>query len=425
MPSMKPEKLRCFLALSYSSEMAVIREAIHTGAQEAGFQVVSLDQSPVLPGSSIQSAVMGELARADCIIADVSDRNPNVFFELGLAQAMGKGLIIIAEERAFREVPFDIREFRVITYSDHPKNLSLLSSRIARSLREFRRFPIQNISNILLSPPFSIDWDRLSRSEAENLCQELLAQMGFRRLDWDKGSPEIDLIAELPRKDPDGFEYYELWLVTMGLRAPLETFIEMASEDADMILHRLTRYTDRFATRRYQGPITLLLVPLRKRQDNEEFQFLKDRFERRRFKNDAHASNIRLRIRIWDPDYLTSLVQRFPHIGYKYFSDEGRIRSKTRKSYEELYRENSILSARQAKLIVQLEEERNRRIRAERDSVWKDISFAAAHKIGNPIFAIETDLEPLMKRIREDRQNEAIEVVENIRSAVEKAKAFV
>ena len=64
------------------------------------------------------------------------------------------------------------------------------------------------------------------------------------------------------------------------------------------------------------------------------------------------------RLRIWDQNYLSSLVQRFPHIGYKYFSDEVRIRSKTRKSYEELYKENSDLSLRQAKLINELQEEK-------------------------------------------------------------------
>ncbi len=182
------------------------------------------------------------------------------------------------------------------------------------------------------------------------------------------------------------------------------------------------RYSHQFQET-YYGPqessATILLMQLAKGSAVDKLERLRDRFERQRF------DRFNFRIRIWDQNYLTSLVQRFPHIGYKYFSDEGRFRSKTRKSYEELYRENSILSARQAKLIVELEEERNKRIRAERDSVWKDISFAAAHKIGNPIFAIETDLDPLIKRIRERRQDDALVVIANIRSAVEKAKAVI
>ncbi|MDB5388909.1 MAG: zraS 1, partial [Planctomycetaceae bacterium] len=89
------------------------------------------------------------------------------------------------------------------------------------------------------------------------------------------------------------------------------------------------------------------------------------------------------------------------------------------------YQENSALADRLTKVNTELEEEKNLRVRAERDAVWKDISFSAAHKIGNPIFAIETDLAPLELRIEQDRKVEAFEVVSNIRGAVEKAKNIV
>lgn len=424
---MATQKLRCFLALPFSQRFDEIREAIHVGAQQARCQVVSLDRSPVYLGGSIQDAIAGELARADCIIADVSGRNPNVFFELGLAQAMGKGILLIAEEQSLREVPFDIREFRVITYSNTLDDFANLKKQITRSLTEFRRFPRRKTTSFHFqsSPPFFVDWDRLSKADSENLCQELLAQMGFRRLDWEKGTPEIDLVAELPRKDPDGFEYRELWLVSMGLRAPLGMFLEMASHEPEYLLHRFFRYSDHLGGRfsaQDTTPLTLLLVLFQKSTESAELEMFSERLKRRS-KKDPYSSN--MRVRIWDQNYLTSMIQRFPQIGYKYFSDEGRLRSKTRKSYEELYQEYASVTARQTKLIGELEDERNKRVRAERDAVWKDISFAAAHKIGNPIFAIETDLGPLLKRIRESRKPEAIEVVENIHSAVEKAKAFV
>jgi len=425
---MKPAKLSCFLALPYSPKFERIKQAIQSGANQAGFQVVSLDEQPVLLGRSVQDTILNELARVDCIIADVTDRNPNVFFEIGIAQAMGKGILLIAEDRAYKEVPFDIREFRIITYLNNIESISTLKDRVKFSLLEFRRFPKQKTSqlNLPFSPPFFVEWDRLTKTDIENLCQELLIQLGFRRLDWFKSTPEVDLIAELPKKDPDGFEYRELWLVSFGLRTPIDMLIDLAMSDPEYLLQRLIKYSSHLEQRlrsEYDSSITILLVLLRKESNYEDIEILKNKFERRRLK--MSPFNLNIRLRTWDREYLTSLVQRFPQIGYKYFSDEGRIRSKTRKSYEELYLEYSQLSNRQNKLIIDLQEEKNKRIRAERDSIWKDISFAAAHKIGNPIFAIETDLNPLVKRIREKRTEEAVDVVKNIRSAVEKAKAFV
>ena len=180
MPRSDREKPRCFLAVPFarSKKHLHLREVIHKGAEEAGYQLVSLDQSSVLPGSTIQEAVIGELARSDCIIADVSDRNPNIFFELGLAQAMGKGLLLISHERGLREVPFDIREFRVITYRDDLEGFDDLSRQVYRSLRDFRRFPQSSFAaqNFQTSLPFSligiVSLQEKQRIYAKNSCRK-------------------------------------------------------------------------------------------------------------------------------------------------------------------------------------------------------------------------------------------------------------
>jgi signal transduction histidine kinase len=144
--------------------------------------------------------------------------------------------------------------------------------------------------------------------------------------------------------------------------------------------------------------------------------------ERPRRRSSVVAS---FRFRLWDRNYLTGLVYQFPQIGFKYFSDEGRAQSKYRKTSEELYRENLDLTRRLTSTLAALSDEKNKRVRAERDAVWKDISFSAAHKMGNPIFAIETNLDPLRRRINDGRVHEATKVVDSIRSSIEKAKGIV
>jgi signal transduction histidine kinase len=90
-----------------------------------------------------------------------------------------------------------------------------------------------------------------------------------------------------------------------------------------------------------------------------------------------------------------------------------------------LYLENYNLAGQKERLTLELENEKIRRMRAERDLIWKDISFSAAHKIGNPIFSIETDITSLIKRIKKNRINEALEVIDNILSSIEKAKIII
>jgi len=428
MPDEGPPRLRCFLALSYTQALQPLREAIRRGVEEANFRLVSLDEQPVRSVASIREALLGEVARADCIVADLTDRNPNVFFELGLAQAMGKGLFLLIQRSDTEKVPVDFRGLQLLLYEPTPAGLSELSKRLNASLREYQRSPGRAplAPGSRLATPFFVDWDSLDPSEAENLCLELLAQMGYQRLEWDKESRDFDLIAELPKKDPDGFEYRELWFVAMGRNVPPEMLLEMANHEPDLLFHRLLREDGRFERLVSRGggnvPVTLLLTLLREELSSEQIVRMRLRPLRR---IEGVRFPVNLRIRIWDRNYLTLLVQQFPQIGYKYFSDEGRSRSRFRKTTEELYRENVDLTNRQAALITALEDEKNRRIRAERDAIWKHISFSAAHKIGNPIFAIETNLDPLEKRVVEERTREAVEVIGDIRTSVENAKGIV
>ncbi|MDR0220930.1 MAG: nucleoside 2-deoxyribosyltransferase [Lachnospiraceae bacterium] len=62
----------------------------------------------------LQDIVVG-IHSADVIIADLTGLNPNVFYELGLAHAMGRKVIIITQN--IDELPFDIKAYRANPYS--------------------------------------------------------------------------------------------------------------------------------------------------------------------------------------------------------------------------------------------------------------------------------------------------------------------
>ena len=62
----------------------------------------------------LQDIVEG-IFNADVVIADLTGLNPNVFYELGLAHAMNKKVIIITQD--INELPFDIKSYRANEYS--------------------------------------------------------------------------------------------------------------------------------------------------------------------------------------------------------------------------------------------------------------------------------------------------------------------
>lgn len=64
---------------------------------------------------SILQDIVDGIYQADVIIADLTGLNANVFYELGLAHAMNKKVIIITQE--IGELPFDIKSYRANEYS--------------------------------------------------------------------------------------------------------------------------------------------------------------------------------------------------------------------------------------------------------------------------------------------------------------------
>jgi hypothetical protein len=54
------------------------------------------------------------IQRADVIIADVTGRNPNVFYELGIAHTLGRRSLILSQRSS--DIPFDISAMRHLTY---------------------------------------------------------------------------------------------------------------------------------------------------------------------------------------------------------------------------------------------------------------------------------------------------------------------
>lgn len=60
--------------------------------------------------------IQGEIEQAEIVIADITPPNPNVFYELGYAHALGKPTILLAQRDS--KLPFDISSFRIVFYND-------------------------------------------------------------------------------------------------------------------------------------------------------------------------------------------------------------------------------------------------------------------------------------------------------------------
>jgi hypothetical protein len=60
--------------------------------------------------------VRSEISQADLVIVDFTGKNPNVYYEAGLADAWKKRWIVLAQSP--NDLTFDVQHIRAILYSD-------------------------------------------------------------------------------------------------------------------------------------------------------------------------------------------------------------------------------------------------------------------------------------------------------------------
>ena len=77
--------------------------------------------------------IVSLICRSRIIICDCSGRNPNVFYEAGIAHTLGKNVILITQSR--HDIPFNLRHLRYIHYLNNEegrdKLVKEISSRIS------------------------------------------------------------------------------------------------------------------------------------------------------------------------------------------------------------------------------------------------------------------------------------------------------
>jgi hypothetical protein len=80
--------------------------------EQSGYVVQRADEIQFTGG--IVERIRQSIEEADVVIAEMTDTNPNVYYEVGLAHAMNKPVILIT--RSIENLPFDLRGMRHITY---------------------------------------------------------------------------------------------------------------------------------------------------------------------------------------------------------------------------------------------------------------------------------------------------------------------
>ncbi|MDH5669339.1 MAG: hypothetical protein OEY86_15140 [Nitrospira sp.] len=128
--------------------------------------------------SSIVNDIWTYTKKARLILADLSGKNPNVFYELGLAHALAKPAILVAE--SMEDVPFDLRPLRVLVYDKNAPNWGkVLQVKVQAAIGEVIKSPAERVLPMFLETKGATHKPNVTPQEKEVL--ELRQQLDILR----------------------------------------------------------------------------------------------------------------------------------------------------------------------------------------------------------------------------------------------------
>lgn len=132
---LKQSKNQCFYLCPFREPYDTIyRDHVMPVATKMGYVVQRVDE--VFGIDPIIDDIWRGIVSSAVIIADLTTRNPNVMYEVGVAHTVGRPVIILSQD--LDDVPFDLKHYRCLIYEYTPRGMKRLEETIEKTLQFLR-----------------------------------------------------------------------------------------------------------------------------------------------------------------------------------------------------------------------------------------------------------------------------------------------
>ncbi|HDC4320925.1 TPA: hypothetical protein O8L55_004895, partial [Enterobacter cloacae] len=165
----------------------VYNHLIKPACEASGFKPIRADE--VNNSNLIVLDILKRIVESDIAICDLSGRNPNVMYELGLRQAFNKKTVLIKDDRTLS--PFDVQAFRYCEYDSSLRidnafnNINSLEKAISSTF-DADSNDVNSIVQLLSIEPAKVG-EKTQLSKQDTLIFETLNQI-LKKIDSPKQS---------------------------------------------------------------------------------------------------------------------------------------------------------------------------------------------------------------------------------------------
>ena len=117
--------------MPFEREFDPVHEAIKRACMAQSLEARRVDE--IYAPRRITDDVFSTIVQSQLVICDLTDRNANVLYETGLAHALDNEVIMITQH--MDDIPFDLRQFRVLRYLPNQEGLLKLTEELQQMIR--------------------------------------------------------------------------------------------------------------------------------------------------------------------------------------------------------------------------------------------------------------------------------------------------
>lgn len=110
--------------MPFDAGFNAVYESIRQAADNVGLRCRRADD--IWENAAIIQDVVALIDRSRIVVCDCSGRNPNVFYEAGIAHTLGREVILITQSD--HDIPFDLRHLRYVRYLNNAEGRAALSA---------------------------------------------------------------------------------------------------------------------------------------------------------------------------------------------------------------------------------------------------------------------------------------------------------
>lgn len=131
----QPERIESNLVsamMPFKPSFDAVVATLKNVSKQAGLRCRRADD--IWDNPAVIQDVVSLIDKSRIVIVDCTGRNPNVFYEAGIAHTLGRDVILITQNEA--DIPFDLHHLRYVKYLNNREGLRELKQKLLQRLRD-------------------------------------------------------------------------------------------------------------------------------------------------------------------------------------------------------------------------------------------------------------------------------------------------